>query len=488
MDEVYLAFDLGAESGRGVIGHFDGNTLSLQETGRFPTSRGDLDCGLDHVRRWDFHRIMDNISQILTQSENTFSDRLAGVGVDTWGVDFGLLDSNGSLLELPVAYRDESHVVAKQSVLQNTSASELWGQTGIQPLPFNTLFQLKATQKRNPRVLDDANTLLFMPDLIANSMSKDPITDNEFTIASTSQLLRAGTSTWNNGLLSKVDLPGHFLKGIVQPGTLRGHTDSGTPIYASAGHDTAAAVAAVPADISSKWAYLSSGTWSLMGVETSQPELSVTSLDMRLSNEGGTGGKTRLLKNIMGLWLVQECRRSLLKQGYEYSYEELTNLAADALTDGPIIDAVDERFLAPSDMPNEIITACRESGQEPPNSVGGLVRCCLDSLAEAYRRTLCDIESLLNIRIETLHIVGGGAKNHLLNQLTADRCGIVVIAGPEEGTAVGNILSQLIGAGRLKNWDDARVLSARSFNPVLFTPNPRTKSFSSQKDKIWISQ
>ncbi|MDR3708364.1 MAG: rhamnulokinase [Capsulimonadaceae bacterium] len=486
MNDVYLAFDLGAESGRGVTAEFDGNKLSLTEAGRFPTTRDSKDPGPDGVWRWDYRQIVKQIQAILTRIER--DQRLSGVAVDTWGVDFGLLDASGTLIEEPVCYRDDSHLVAMNEMLTRIPAEDLWSATGIQLLPFNTLYQLRAAQVRNAPVLEQASRLLFMPDLLASGLLDKPVATSELTIASTSQLLDPTTRTWNRALIERAGLPSHFLQPIVEPGTLYGTTAGGTVVRATAGHDTASAVAATPAEPGKKWAFLSSGTWSLLGVERSKPELSIEAFKLGLSNEIGVLGTTRLLKNIMGLWLVQESRRSLARSGQELSYSELTSLAAAAPDAGPLVDAADRRFLAPADMPSELRNACAQTGQTPPESTGELIRCALDSLALAYRRTLLGLESVLGEKYDVLHIIGGGTQNKLLNQLAADATGVPVVAGPAEATAVGNVLAQMVGRGVLSGYDQARAVCRNSFQPETFLPNPSAHQRWIERDQEFLSR
>jgi rhamnulokinase len=472
MQETYLAFDLGAESGRGILAEFDGDKIKLDDGKRFSTAGSITEANRDGVHRWDISRIAAEMAEVLQASEAESAKPLAGVAIDTWGVDFGLVSGRGSLLENPVWYRDHSHNRAMAETLTRISKEDLWKRSGIQLLPFNTLFQLVARRSRDAGLLERAQKLLFMPDLLSDNLITGSLSASELTIASTSQMLDPLTHQWNVDLLSAVDLPTHMLQPIVSPATTAGHTAAGTPVYFAPGHDTASAVAAVPADYRKNWAYISSGTWSLVGVERKRPELSLRAFELGLSNEIGVEGVTRLLKNIMGLWLVQESRRSLLKQGQTYGYEELTALASAAPCDGPIINAADQRFLAPSDMPAEIRQSCAETGQVAPATVGELIRCSLDSLALAYRTTLRDLERLLNIRFDVLHIVGGGSKNEFLNQLAADACGIPVIAGPSEATAAGNVLSQLVASGAVANWAEARQVCLRSFAPQTYLPSP----------------
>lgn len=464
----FLAFDLGAESGRAVLGKYDGSILTLDEISRFAT-RPETDLGPDGVRRWDFERIWGEIARSLHDTEQMVD--LDGVGVDTWGVDFGLVDREGKLLEDPLHYRDDSFLHAMEQLAREVGQETIWSATGIQFMPFNTINQLRASVDRAPGLLGRSDALLFMPDLISSRLTGGAYRGAERTIASTSQMLDPSTQSWNVDLLREARIPVGLLPSVVPSGTRIGTTQGGTPVFATAGHDTASAIAAVPARPNTKWAFLSSGTWSLLGVELTAPVITRRALQMGLSNEVGINGTTRLLKNIMGLWLVQECRRSLANADQNFTYDELTALAAAAPPDGPTVDAVAQRFMAPTDMPTEIRNACTESGQPPPVGTPALIRCCLESLAVSYTQVLCDLEELLNTRFEALHIVGGGAKNRFLNQLTANRAGIPVIAGPFEAAAAGNILTQMIGAGVLADLGEVRTVSRRSFDPITFLPH-----------------
>jgi len=464
----YLAFDLGAESGRGILGAFDGDRLTLEEVGRFATGRGQDDIGPDGVRRWDIGRIGSEIEALLGRAQAQ-AGTLHGVGVDTWGVDFGLLDAQGRLLEAPVHYRDERHPPAMTEVHSLVAPEEIWAKTGVQFLPFNTLYQLYALQTRRPSLLDRAAHLLLMPDLFHHQLTGGRSLANERTEASTTQLFNPATRDWEPSLLNRLGLPSHFLGEIVPAGTRVGETAEGVPVYAPGSHDTASAVAATPAAPDTHWAFLSSGTWSLLGVELPAPNLTAEARELGFSNEFGVGETIRFLKNIMGLWLVQECRRSLKQtEGRDYSYAELTALAGSALPGGPLVDATAHRFLAPPDMAQEICAACAESGQPAPQDAGALIRCCLDSLAHAYRQALDGLEHLLGTKFDALHIVGGGSQNRLLNQLTADACGIPVVAGPSEATAIGNVLAQLVASGAVADWAQARALARHSFPTETF--------------------
>ncbi len=470
--QQFLAVDLGAESGRGVLGTFDGERLTLGEIGRFPTGRGAADMCPDGVQRWQFDRILAEIKGLSRSASRLSKGELAGIGVDSWAVDFGLLDSSGALLAPPVCYRDRSHAIAMKAVVAQVPQEEIWDATGIQGLPFNTLYQLAAMQAREPSLLDQANCLLMIPDLIHYLLMSEGQSAVEVTNGSTTQMMRPSGQGWNTDLLDRLGLPSHFLKEITQPGIRIGETSTKVPIYAPATHDTASAVAAVPADGSAgSWAFLSSGTWSLIGAELPEPNLSHEALHAGFSNELGVQGKTRFLKNIMGLWLVQQVRESLCRtEMHTYTYADLAEMAAQAGA-GSIVDAVDQRFLNPRDMVQEIKAACRDSRQPEPRTVGDVVRCCMDSLALAYRRALRQLSSLTGETFEVLHIVGGGTANQTLNQWTADACGIPVLAGPGEATALGNILGQVVAAGLVPDWSAARELSRRSFSPTLYTPN-----------------
>lgn len=475
--QQYLAIDLGAESGRGILADYDGQRITLSEIGRFPTTLGKEDIGADGVRRWEFERIWSEIDGLYRQALARSDGRLAGVGTDSWGVDFGLLDSNGQLLEQPMHYRNTANTAAMEATLARVPRETIWNATGIQFMPINTLYQLVAVSQRAPDLLDRAHRMLLIPDLVHNRLTGGKSLTVERTDGSTSQLIDPQTRDWNLDLIAKAGLPSQYLAPLTDAGSKVGDTPDGVPVYTPGTHDTAAAVAAVPAEPGTRWAFLSSGTWSLLGVELAEPVLTEKALRMGLSNEAGVGGMIRLLKNIMGMWLVQECRRILKARGdREYSYTDLSALAQAAPAGGPLIDAVHTRFLAPVDMIEEICGACRETGQTAPTEVGSIIRCCLESLALAYHRTLRDLEDLLGVKFDVLHIVGGGSQNRLLNQWTADACGIPVLAGPGEATALGNVLGQLVGAGEISGWEEARRLSRLSFTPELFEPVPGARA------------
>lgn len=456
-----LALDLGAESGRGVVGTLsDDGRLSLEEIHRFPN--GPIRMG--STQYWDLPRLTAELETAITKAGEVQS-----LGVDTWGVDFGLIGSKGELVGLPVHYRDARTNGFIEKVFAKLPQSEIFAKTGIQTMQLNTLFQLAALSEFSPRLVDAADKLLFMPDLLHYFLTGEAQT--EYTIASTSQLLDAQTRDWSNPLFSALGLPRQLFSKPVPEGTRIGERN-GVPVIAPGGHDTACAVAAVPAQQGSGWAYLSSGTWSLLGLEVPYPILTPEAAAANVTNEGGVAGTIRLLKNIGGLWLVQECRRAWAHLGKERSYDELTRLAAEATPLAAVIDPDHPSLLAPSDMPAAIRQLCSETGQTPPEGVGATVRCCLDSLALKYRTVLDTLERLSGQKVTTLHIVGGGSQNRLLNQLAADATGRTVVAGPIEATAIGNVLSQALSLGLIGSLEELRAIVGASFPLETYTPDP----------------
>jgi rhamnulokinase len=398
------------------------------------------------------------------------------LGVDTWGVDFALLGRNGTLLGNPRHYRDPHTEGVPDVAFRRVPRDEVFRQTGLQFMRFNTLFQLVALQRDRSPLLDVAENLLMMPDLFHYFLTG--VKANEFTDASTTQLYNPSARGWAYDLMKAFGLPSHILGSIVAPGTVLGPlrttvaTETGlnpVPIIAPASHDTGSAVAAVPAQ-GRAWAYISSGTWSLMGVELEAPLINEQALRYNFTNEGGVGGTIRLLKNIMGLWLVQECRRTWDRAGHSYSYEELARLAQTAPAFVSLIDPDDVSFILPSNMPAVVTDFCRRTGQVAPTEPGAMVRCTLESLALKYRWVLDRLEELLNRRLDIIHIVGGGCQNELLCQLTADACNRPVLTGPVEATAIGNVLVQAVGLGLLDSLTEAREVVRRSFEVRSYEP------------------
>jgi rhamnulokinase len=467
----FLAFDLGAESGRGVLGRLDGSRLSLEVIHRFPNGAVRT---LDTLH-WDVLHLYSEMLQTLRLCAAKHGT-LDGVGVDTWGVDFGLLGRGGVLLGNPRHYRDPHTEGMMEQAFARVPRAEIFRHTGIQFMRFNTLFQLLALARDRSPLLDAAETLLFMPDLFHYFFTGIKV--NEYTDASTSQMLNPHTRSWAQELLRAFALPSKIFGTLIQPGTVLGPLRpalvqetgiNAASVIAPASHDTASAIVAVPASASS-WAYISSGTWSLMGVELKQPLVSEAALAANFTNEGGVGGTIRFLKNIMGLWLVQECRRAWERAGAAYSYDELMRQAEAATPFASLVNPDDPSFILPANMPAALADFCRKSGQPAPESVGGTVRCALESLALCYRWVLERLETLTGQRAEVIHIVGGGSQNALLNQFTADACNRPVLAGPVEATAIGNVLVQALGVGVLGSLADAREVVRRSFEVRTFTP------------------
>jgi rhamnulokinase len=459
--KCYLAADLGAESGRVMAGIWDGRKLRLEELHRFPNGP----VALGKTIRWDVLRLWSEIQHGLALAGKKYGKQIVSIGADTWGVDFVLLNKQDEILGQPYHYRDHrTHgLMAKAS--WKATRSEIFAQSGLQFMELNTLYQLMAWQKHSPKILDAADTLLFMPDFIHWCLCGAK--KAEFTIASTSQCVHPLRRNWSLPLLKMLGLPGHFLPEIVPPGTELGiirkslaeRTGLGSvKVVAPPSHDTASAVAGVPTANTGRtdWAYISSGTWSLMGVEMNQAVLSPRALELNMTNEGGLDNTYRLLKNIMGLWLVQQCKKSFEAAGRKYDYTQLAALAAKAKPFRSIVNLNDPRFLNPPDMPRAIQEYCRETKQRLPKTDGELVRCCYESLALKYRETLGALEELTGKKIEVIHIVGGGSQNKLLNQFTADACERAVVAGPVEATALGNLLTQVRASGELGSLTEMR--------------------------------
>ncbi len=472
---VYLGIDLGAESGRVIAGLWNGKTLRLEEIHRFPNGPVLLADSL----RWDVLRLWAEIQNGLALAAKKYGKSIVSVGADTWGVDYVLLSKSQEVLGLPYAYRDARTNGMMEKAFRKVPRSEIFAQTGLQFMQFNSLFQLLAHQRANPDILESARVLLFMPDFIHWSLCGSRVA--EFTIASTSQCLHPLTRNWATGLLRKFGLPMRIFPKVVPPGTklgaLRRGVADGTglrnvSVIAPPSHDTASAVAGVPTANTDRpnWAYLSSGTWSLMGVEVKKASLSARTQELNLTNEGGLDGTYRLLKNIMGLWLVQQCKRAFDARGKKYEYGQLARVAAKVPALRSIVNPDDSRFLNPPDMPKAIQDFCRETKQPVPKTEGELVRCAYESLALKYREVLGWLEELTGNRIEVVHIVGGGSKSEILNQFTADACQRPVTAGPVEATAMGNLLVQARASGELSSLAEMREVIRKSSGVVTCKP------------------
>lgn len=471
MDKKLLAFDLGAESGRGVLGRFDGQRLELEVIHRF--ANGPVRT-LDTLH-WDVLRLHAEMVTALRRSAAE-QGGIDSLGVDTWGVDFALFGRDGSLLGNPRHYRDPHTEGILEAAFERVPRQEIFRQTGLQFMRFNTLFQLLALERDRSPLLQVAESLLLMPDLFHYFFTGVRV--NEFTDATTTQFYDPTAGGWAQGLLKAFGLPEHILGTIVAPGTVLGPlrpsvaAETGlnaAVVIAPASHDTGSAVAAVPAK-GDAWAYISSGTWSLMGVELDQPLINDNALHYNFTNEGGVGGTIRFLKNIMGLWLVQECRRAWQRAGRDHTYEELARLAEAAPSFVSLVDPDASAFILPQSMPLALAEFCRRTGQPEPTEPGAVVRCALESLALRYRWVLERLEELLGRRLDVIHVVGGGTQNALLCQFTADACNRQVLAGPVEATAIGNVLVQAIGLGLLNSLADAREVVRRSFEVRTYDP------------------
>ncbi len=469
----YLAFDLGAESGRAILGTLENGRLELEELHRFLNEPVRLPDGL----YWDTFRLFHDIREGLRIAGRERRLQLDGVAVDTWGVDFGLLDANGELCLNPRHYRDPRNQAAYEEALQKAGRERIFAETGIQFMALNSLYQLYAARRAASPGLWSASRLLFMPDLFNYWLSG--VQANELTIASTSQFYNPAQKRWSLDLFDALGLPKAILGPVLPPGRRLGMlldeicstcALAPVPVFTTASHDTASAVAAVPASGDRPWCYISSGTWSLMGVEAERPVINEKSLAMNLTNEIGVEGRIRLLKNIAGLWIVQECRRQWLLEGREYSYAELTEMAAGA---PPFVAVIDpDQFIEPGEMPRRIAEFCRRTGQKEPESHAQFVRVALESLALRYRQVLEMIEELAGQRIEVIHIVGGGSRNGLLNQFVAASTGRTVVAGPAEATAAGNVLVQAMGAGEIDGLQALRRIVRDSFYLETIEPRP----------------
>ena len=469
MGRRFLAFDLGAESGRAMLAHLRSGVLDLAEVFRFQNEPVRVDGSL----YWDAPRLWMHMEQALTQTADmpALPD---SIGVDAWGCDFGLLGENGELVGNPYHYRDVRTDGVMEDVFTRVPRAHIYDVTGIQFLTFNTLFQLVAAARTTPRLLDAATQFGTIPDIFNYWLTGE--LRAEYTSATTTQMIDARKRTWAVDLLRELDLPVRLLPPIVEPGATIGllkrsvcRALADTPVVAPACHDTGSAVAAVPA--SGSRAFLSSGTWSLLGIEVAAPIITPRALQGNFTNEGGVGGTTRLLKNIGGLWLLQSCRRDWANDGHRYEYAELMDAASDSRTAfASLFDPDDRAFLHPSSMPRAIADCCRRTGQPEPDSPASFTRAIFESLAFKYRVVLDALEELTGTPITEVQIVGGGSRNRLLNQFTADATGRVVIAGPVEATALGNVVMQMLATGAVSSLAEGRRIIEHSFPAERFEP------------------
>jgi rhamnulokinase len=466
----YLAIDLGAESGRTIVGSLEGKQLTLTETHRFANGPVRLNDGL----HWDVLRLWSDIKDGISKSKG-----IESIGLDTWAIDFALLDKNNSLLSNPFHYRDGRTDGMMAEAFKRLPRAEIFSNTGIQFMQINTLYQLLAMSVQKSPLFEIAKTFVTIPDLFNFWLSGE--LTNEFTNATTTQCFDPRTRDWATPVLNAMEIPAHLFKSTIDSGTQIGTLlpslaeDIGAgavPIILPACHDTGSAVVAVPALAGNQdFAWLSSGTWSIMGAEVSEPCLTEKALEYNFTNEGGVFGTWRLSKNIMGLWLIQECRREWMRQGEEMSFDALTQLAAESEAFLSVIDPDVAEFLHPGDVPTRIQKFCADTNQRVPQTKGEIIRVALESIALKYRLVLERLEELSGKHLYPLHIIGGGTKNKLLNQFTADSIGRTVITGPVEATAIGNILMQAIGMKHLGAMAEAREVVRASFEPEIYEPN-----------------
>lgn len=460
--QTVLAVDLGAESGRVMAVHFDGAALQIEGLHRFANTS----VRVRDTLHWDFLGLWRHIQTGLQQGK---ARQPASLGVDTWGVDFGLLDAQGRLIGNPVHYRDGRTAGMMEAVFARVPRSEVFAQTGIQFIPINSLYQMMSlVQQRSPQ-LEIAATFLTAPDLLNYWLTGERVC--EFTNATTTQMVNPRTGRWASDLLQRLDIPTHIFPEIVAPGTRLGQYE-GIDVIAPACHDTGSAVAAVPATNPS-YAYISSGTWSLVGLEVAEAVIDDAAMAANVTNEGGVYGTFRLLKNVTGLWILQQCRQAWAAAGDNYSYGELVDLARKASPLRSLVSVDDGLFLPPGDHAQHIRELCQRSRQPVPETPGAVVRAVLESLALAYRHVLEQLQAVAKQSIEVIHIVGGGSQNDLLNQMTADATGLPVLAGPVEATVTGNALVQLITLGELADLQQARAVVANMTGLRRFEPGER---------------
>jgi rhamnulokinase len=468
----YIAVDLGAESGRVMLGRIADGRLTLEQIHRF--SNGPVEE--QGTLRWDFRGLLAEIKIGIGKAAKAARGEIRGIGVDTWGVDFGLLGPDGELLENPYHYRDSRTNGMMEKAFAIMPKRRIYENTGIQFMQLNALYQLLAMRLANSDVLAKTERLLFMADLFTYFLCGEAL--GEYTLASTSQMMDMKTGQWSRPIFEELSLPLEIMPKIVMPGTVVGRlTDKVAgeigcdriPVIAVGSHDTASAVLGVPGG-GDKWAYLSSGTWSLMGVELPGAIVNDKTFQYEFTNEGGVEHTIRLLKNIMGLWLVQECKRQWQREGQDLSYAELTKMASKAKPFVGYVNCDNSDFLAPGDMPARINKCLIETGQKPTDDKGQMVRLVLESLALRYRTVLGAIEDVTDSAIEVLHIVGGGIQNELLCEFTAEAIGRKVVTGPIEATASGNLLVQAKAAGQIKTIEEARAIIRNSFELKEYLP------------------
>lgn len=470
MGKRLLAFDFGASSGRAMLGEFDGEKIQLTEVHRFDNNP----VTLRGTFYWDALCLLHEIKQGIVKAKAYGA--FTSIGIDTWGVDFGLLDANGDLLQNPVHYRDARTVGMVDEVCEKLGRDALYQVTGNQFMELNTLFQFYALAKKNPALLERADCALLMPDLLGYFLTGNKTA--EYSIASTTQMMNPYTKQWNTELLKRLGIPARLFPEIVGSGTPLGEVSEEireelgigqTQVVSITGHDTACAVVAAPAT-EEDFIYISCGTWSLFGTELKAPVIGEKSLRHNLTNEGGYGGTIRFLKNIIGLWLIQETRRQYRREGEQYGYNDLERFALASEPFRYFIDPDAPEFVAPGNLPRRIRAYCKRTGQGEPQTVGEIMRCIYESLAMKYRFAFEQIKDCTGKEYRHIHMVGGGTKDNLLCSMTASSTGCTIIAGPIEATALGNIAVQLMAQGDIPDIKQARAVIARSFDPMVYQP------------------
>lgn len=486
MTKRVLAFDFGASSGRAIIGCFDGDKITLEEVHRFsndPVSVGG-------TVYWDVLRLFYEIKQGIIKAK--IAGGFDSIGIDTWGVDFGLIDSEGKLMENPVHYRDARTAGLVDEAFKTMPKEKLYGITGIQFMELNTLFQLISLKKYRPWMLERADKMLFMPDLFGYMLTGKMCA--EYSIASTSQLIDLDKRTWSKEILDAFGIKESVFAPLVQPGTVLGELSKEVceecgvdpvPVISVCGHDTQSAITSVPCE-DGDFAFLSSGTWSLFGTELDKPIVNETSMNINITNEGGFDGSTGFLKNIIGLWLIQESRRQWKREGKEYSYADLEKLALAAEPFKCFIDPDAPEFVPHGNIPERVREFCRKTGQYVPETVGEIMRCIYESLAMKYRLTFEKLRECTERDYPVIHVIGGGTKDGLLCQMTANSCDRTVKAGPIEATVMGNVAVQLMSDGSVKNIGQARKIVANSSELKTFEPKDTDKWAGAYEDFLKV--
>ncbi len=465
MSITFLAFDLGASSGRAILGTFDGPNLVLREVHRFSNGPAEINGSL----YWKFEELCAEIRKGISLAASECNGKISGISVDTWGVDYVFLGDDGEFMRTPYCYRDSRIKGADRRVFEKVSPVELYSRTGLQFLPFNTIFQLEAHRDTHPEDFENGK-ILMIPDAIIYMLCGT--IGCEYTDASTSGLLNANARDWDRELISRLDLPERIFPAIDRSCSFAGpmrpeiQKECGVgpiPVYRVGGHDTASAIASVPADMSKKWAYISCGTWSIIGAELDKPILSENARKANYTNEGGLENTIRFLTNISGLWLLQECKRIWAENGEDLSYPEMVEMAKSAEPLRNIVNPNNEIFISPGNMPETIREYCRAHTDSVPEDKPSLIRCIFDSLAMAYGAKFAELKNILDTDFERIHILGGGCHNELLMQLAADALRVPVFAGPAEATAIGNMLGQAMAAGYFKSLSEGRKAVRKSF-------------------------